>query len=313
MNYLMDLLVMKKLFSFCNFLSFLLLMSFSCVAQDLEPRAYINLPINQNILGVSYLYTDAEVPGTPSISLSNGKIRTDGAVVGYARTFALNGNAAKFDIGMPYFCTHGSAELDDTRVFREVCGVGDTRLRLTYNFYGAPAYDIKEFRQHTKELVVGASLQVSAPTGIYNENKLINIGMNRWFIRPEIGVSFPVRKWEIEMALDAKIFGDNKEFIGDDTGDATLSQEPIYNFQVHIVYDFNPSQWLAFNLNYYWGGKIQTDGVTVHDSQANSKIGFTFSQALNRRILVKMYFSHAVMNSIDNEYDTVGMSLLYFY
>jgi len=284
-------------------------MSFSCVAQDLEPRAYINLPIDQNFLGVSYLYSEGEIFGAPSVPLSDGEIRIDGSIVGYARTFALNGNAAKFDIAIPYLCAVGSAVRDDnnTRVGREVCGVGDARLRLIYNFYGAPAYEIKEFRQHAKELVVGASLQVGVPTGIYNENKVLNIGSNRWFLRPEIGVSFPVRKWEIEMALDAKIFGDNKEFVGD----VTFSQDPVYNAQLHLVYDFNPRQWLAFNMNYYWGGETQKDGKESRNRQENSKIGITFSQAFSRRILAKIHYNYAVVKSTDDDYETVGLSLLY--
>jgi hypothetical protein len=279
-------------------------------AQDLEPRSYINLPIDQNFLAVSYVYAEGDVNVARSVPLKDGYVRIDGTVLGYARTFALNDSAAKFDIVTPYLCASGSARrANGIRGSREVCGIGDTRVRVTYNFYGAPAYDIKEFRQHAKELVVGASFQVSAPTGIYNENKILNIGANRWFFRSEVGMTFPWRNWGAEISLGAKIFGDNKDLIGD----KTLSQDPLYNAQLHLVYDFNPRQWLAFDMNYFWAGKTQKDGRQTGDYQRNSMVGVTFSQVLSRQILAKLFYNRGLTTRIGNDSETVGLALLYRY
>jgi len=54
---------------------------------------------------------------------------------------------------------------------------------------------LSEFVKKEKEIVVGVSLQVGVPTGRYDDDKVLNIGANRWFIKPEIGMFVPWRNW----------------------------------------------------------------------------------------------------------------------
>jgi len=48
---------------------------------------------------------------------------------------------------------------------------------------------VQEFSSYQQDLIVGASVQVSAPLGQYDKERLINLGNNRWFVKPDIGVS----------------------------------------------------------------------------------------------------------------------------
>jgi hypothetical protein len=48
---------------------------------------------------------------------------------------------------------------------------GDLRFRLSVNLYGAPALTLKEFRNYQQDLIVGASLQVSMPAGLYDSRR----------------------------------------------------------------------------------------------------------------------------------------------
>ena len=50
------------------------------------------------------------------------------------------------------------------------------------------------------KLIVGVSLQVSAPLGQYANSKLLNLGNNRWSFRPELGVSKAWGPWTVEVA-----------------------------------------------------------------------------------------------------------------
>jgi len=47
------------------------------------------------------------------------------------------------------------------------------------NLYGAPALSARKFKGYRQEVIFGASLQVTAPLGQYDETRLVNIGMNR--------------------------------------------------------------------------------------------------------------------------------------
>ena len=71
------------------------------------------------------------------------------------------------------------------------CEYGDLRAKLSWNFYGAPALGLKEFANWKPGLVVGTSVQVTAPTGTYKSHHLINAGTNRWMVRPGIGHVIP--------------------------------------------------------------------------------------------------------------------------
>jgi hypothetical protein len=48
---------------------------------------------------------------------------------------------------------------------REVDGFADARFRLSVNLYGAPALTLKEFANFRQDLIIGAGLQMSLPTG----------------------------------------------------------------------------------------------------------------------------------------------------
>ncbi len=280
------------------------LMSGEARAHDLEPRSYINLPIDQNHIAIAYGYSEGGVSVTPSIPLKDASIRIDASTLVYIRTLDIAGNSARFDLSFPYVCVSGNALVNGKRLSRNVCGQGDMRARLIYNFYGAPALKIEDFVRQKKDVVVGASLQVSAPTGLYDMNKLLNIGANRWFIKPEIGASFPWHAVSVQVAAGVSIYSDNNAYIGG----VTLQQDPLYNLQAHFTYDLSPGQWVAFSGNYYFGGSTHKSGVNLPDRQANSRVGATYSLALDRKNILKFSASKGVITRVGNDSNNLGLA-----
>lgn len=275
-------------------------------AQDLDPRRYVNLPIDQNFLAIAYAYSEGDVNVSPSSPLSDAMIRVDGPALAYVRTFGVAGNSASFDMLLPYACASGSAVLNGQRQSRSICGPGDAKLRLSYNFVGAKAVSLREFAKQPKTVVVGASAQVSIPTGQYDQEKLLNISANRWYIRPEIGVSFPWRKWSFEFATGVRIFTDNDDFIG-----VQLEQNPLYNIQAHVIYDLTPRQWVSLDTNYFFGGDTYQDGVPSASRQNNSRLGVTWSVALNSQNILKFLAHTGVAGRIANNSDTFTVAWSY--
>jgi hypothetical protein len=108
-------------------------------------------------------------------------------------------------------------------------------VRLSVNFYGAPALVLPEFKSYEQDLIVGASLQVSVPAGQYDDTKLVNIGTHRWFFKPELGVSKALGPWTLEFTAAAALFTDNNDFFNGNT----RSQDPLYSFQGHAIYNFS--------------------------------------------------------------------------
>jgi len=57
---------------------------------------------------------------------------------------------------------------------------------------------MKEFAAFEQDLIIGASLRVTAPLGDYDNTRLVNLGTHRWSFKPEIGVSQSLGPWTVE-------------------------------------------------------------------------------------------------------------------
>jgi len=78
-------------------------------------------------------------------------------------------------------------------------GFLDPKIRLSVNLYGAPALTLQQFKYYEQDLIIGASVQVSVPRGQYDDTRAINLGTNRWSVKPELGVSQIVGPWTLEL------------------------------------------------------------------------------------------------------------------
>jgi hypothetical protein len=283
------------------------LLSCDVAAQDLEPRQYSNLPLGLNFLVLGYTASDGGVLADPSIALANAEIELDGPLVGYARSLKLGRFSGKADAGLARVCLSGSADFRGQRVTRDVCGLTDAKLRLSVNFKGAPPLRIDELASYRPDLVVGASLQLTAPIGDYDEARLVNIGANRWAVKAELGASKVVKRWLFEIAGAGTFYADNDEF----NGASTRVQEPIYSLQGHLVRNLSRGYWVAFDATHYRGGRTQTDGVENGDRQANDRLGVTLSVPINRSQSLKINFSSGVSTRTGTDFDTLGIAWQY--
>jgi hypothetical protein len=270
----------------------------SALAQDIEPRAYSNIPIGVNFLLMGYAYSKGGLATDPSVPLTNADLRIHSAIVGYARSLDVWGQSGKFDVIVPYAGLSGSAEFAGTPHEREVSGFGDPRLRFSVNLYGAPALSLKEFAAYRQDLIVGASLQVSVPVGQYDSDKLVNIGTNRWFFKPEIGVSKAWNAWTLELAAGATFYTDNKDFLGG----KTREQDPVYSIQGGVIYSFPSGVWLGLNGTYFTGGRTTVNGVKGDDMQQNSRVAATLAFSVDRRNSIKFYANDGVSTRIGSDF-----------
>jgi hypothetical protein len=279
----------------------------SACAQDIEPRAYSNAPVGVNFLIGGYVYTRGGLPTDSDLPLKNPDLHTSNAVVGYGRVLDLWGDSAKFDVIVPYTWLSGSATYQGGKVEREVDGFADPKIRLSVNLFGAPALDLKDFRNYRQDLIVGASLQVSVPAGQYDPNRLVNIGFNRWWFKPELGLSKALGPWTLEFSQAAIVFTDNTDYYGGHT----LSQDPIYASQAHAIYSFPSGIWGSLDATYYTGGRTTVDGERNSDLQQNWRIGGTLALPVDVHNSVKLYVSSGVSARTGNNFDLVGIAWQY--
>jgi hypothetical protein len=273
-------------------------------AQDIEPRSYSNAPVGVNFAIAGVVFTRGALEFPAATSITDAKLTTQSALFAYARAFDFFGRSAKFDVIVPYMSLSGDALYQGAPVEREVEGFFDPRFRVAVNFYGAPALELKDFRNYRQDLLVGASLQVSAPFGQYDRTRLVNIGSNRWSFKPELGVSKAIGAWTLEGKFSATFFTVNDDFfVG-----RRREQAPIVSAQANFIYSFRNGTWVSFDGTYYAGGRTTLDGVRGADLQQNGRLGATLALPIDARNSVKLYASSGVYARTGNNFDALGIA-----
>jgi hypothetical protein len=279
-------------------------------AQQLEPRAYANLPIGLNFLLAGYAHSQGDVLPDPSVPVSDANAKVDALVLGYVRSLDFWGKSASVGLVVPYGQVSASGQISTSGQTAPQAasvtssGFGDPALRLAVNLYGAPALTPEQFRAYRQDTIVGASLVVTAPWGQYDSSKLVNIGTNRWSFKPEVGVSQALGPWILEGALGVTFFTENDDF----AGGHTRKQDPLYAAQAHVIYYFDPGLWGALDLTYYAGGRTSVDGALNNDLQQNSRWGGTLGKSLDPRNSLKAYFSSGVSARTGTKFNTAGLA-----
>ena len=276
-------------------------------AQELEPRAYTNTPVGLNFLIAAYAYSSGGVATDPALPIKDAHLHIHSAILAYARSLNVLGTSGKVDVVLPYAWLSGSAEVVGQPREREVSGLADPRLRFSVNLYGAPALSVEEFTSYKQDLIVGASLQVGIPLGQYDSEKLVNLGTNRWSVKPELGISKAWGRLTIEASGGITFYTTNDDFFGG----KSRSQEPLYSLQGHLSYNFSRGMWVGLDGTYYTGGRTTTDGVKDNNFQGNTRVGVTFALPVNRYNSIKLYASTGVSTRTGGNFDTLGIAWQY--
>lgn len=278
-------------------------------AQELTPRAYWPTPSGTNVFGVSYQRSTGDIVTDPSLPLTGVDSDINYLQMSYQRSFSLAGRTAALQVSVPYSRgeTEGLVEGEFRR--RNTSGLADIRLRLAYNIKGAPSMDAAGFRalRDAPRTIVGASVLVQAPTGDYDVDKVINIGTNRWSIKPAIGVIWPLRPtWLLEFELGAWLFGDNDAFLGE-----TRKQDPILSAEFHLIKRIRPGFWASLDGNFYVGGRTNVGDSAQANLQRNSRVGVTVAFPFRRRHAIRSSVSTGVVTKSGGDFQMFTLSYIY--
>ncbi len=276
-------------------------------AQDIEPRKWSDTPVGVNFLILGYAYTQGGIAFDPSLPVSNPHLETNSGALGFARSLDLWGFSGKFNASVPYTWLSGSADYLGRPVQRTVNGFGDPELELSVNLYGAPAVGLKDFASYKQDWIVGVALKVSAPSGQYDDTRLVNIATHRWFFKPSLGVSKAVGPWIFESTAAATFYTDNADFYGG----STRSQAPLYSLQGHVIRSFRYGIWASVDATYYEGGRSTINGTENNDLQQNWRVGATLALPVNRRNSIKFFASDGVSARTGDSYKLYGIAWQY--
>ena len=286
-----------------------ILLANSASAQELTPRTYWPAPKDTQLLIVGFGYQTGDIVSDPSLPIVGVDSSIRSSVLAYQRTLDLFDRTSNFQIELPYVSGSTLGELDGVPGRRDVQGFGDLAATLSINLLGAPSMSVEEFQAFRADphTIVAASVKVVAPTGQYDDDRVINIGTNRWATRVRLGVVHPLsRQWILEVSAGTWFFEDNDEFVG-----STREQDPITAFETSLIRRIRPGLWASLDANYYIGGETTIDGTDRSDFQRNSRIGFSFAYPFKGAHAIKLTYSNGLETESGGDYDSFGLTYVY--
>ncbi len=260
-------------------------------AQDIDPRRWSHLPVNSNYTGVGYAYTAGDISLDPTLKIQDGQFNVQTIGLIYIRSFELLGKSARVDLGQTYQIGHWQGLLNGVPASVNRSGFDDTSLRFAVNLIGAPPLKGKEFAAYRSansdnETILGIGLGLQLPTGQYYSDKLINLGDNRFTIRPQIGGMHNWGKWTAELTAQTWFYTDNDKFFNG----RKLQQDPLYTGDLNLIYTFRPGIWAAASIGYANGGTTSVNGVSEQNNESSIGYGFSVGLPISRDIGIKLYY-----------------------
>lgn len=281
------------------------------LAQDLAPRAYVIVPVHANavILTYSFFNGGVNLNGTIPITGATGTYSVSSASLYHC--FSFFGRSASVAATVPYGIGTFSGTVQGTNKSIYRSGMLDLSARFSVNLLGGPAMQPQQFANWKQKVILGASLKIIAPTGQYDPTKIVNWGINRWALKPELGYSQRWGHWVLDGYGGVWFYTKNP-----DTYDVPQPQpqteEPIGSFEGHLSYDLGHRLWASLDGNFWWGGITSLSGVrNLASKQTGSRVGGTISLPFTKHQSIKIAYSNGTYISFGGDYQNLSVGWQY--
>ena len=277
-------------------------------SQFTDPHTYENTPVGINQLELSYAYVNSNTSIDTSLIIMGAKFTVNQGTIDYTRYFGFLHRLMWVEAGVPVASLSGS--LGGTNINSSTAGTGDSIYALAMLLKGGPALSVDEFERYKPTTTLGVSFTITAPTGLYHPNNILNIGSDRWSFKPEIALSHPFgreHKWEFDGYANGYFYTDNTSFHGREI----LRQQPLPGFEGHMSYSFSDRLWASLDTRYSFRGTTFVDGVDQNNAQQNFILGGEMNISFNSRNSLVFEFAKALVHN--NGPALVGFSVKYDY
>ena len=212
-------------------------------------RDYSAVPVDSWYPAYYFSYTESRAAGGAS------KVVSAANLFRITQTVDIFGRCGGWNVIVPYEWLKLSA--DGRENYRQN-GMGDPKLVLDMNIFGAPAYSKAAFSNYTEQTYASFHLGITAPLGRYGRDNPANVGSERWTITPEVNFSYTPNKgasW-LECYVKPTFYTSNNEY----DGNKSMNQDPSVDLEGHASQNVCKRLWVALDLYYNFGGETCVDG-----------------------------------------------------
>ncbi len=301
------------------------------LAVDDGARAYWKGRDGTNGVSVQYLRLDMNSSGSEQFApdqyiYPNADVEGNIFIVTYARhmtlfnrpsvlSFNLAGGNIDLDIDVdlssPEFLPPGATP--GTSFSESSSGIADPSVQLVVNLFGTPpliaGYDLLNYEP---TWTLDTALMLAIPIGEYDDDKLVNMGLNRWYgrlafpFKYHFGPFTPGYMTSLEIVPSVWLFADNDDFLGQD-----LENDPLWQLEAHLTHDFTPSFWGSLDLLYRGGFESEIDGANVGDDLDIGNLGLTFNYQVNDNFSIRTGYSTNVFGDNDLDNSLIRIQFVY--
>jgi hypothetical protein len=277
-------------------------------AQFTDARTYGNTPVGVSQLELAYAYARANASIDTSIIIAGAELNLNQGTLEYTRYFSFFHRTAWVEASIPLAGLNGS--VTGTSIGASRTGAGDTSYGWAMLVKGGPGLSVTQFANYKPTTSVGVSVTITAPTGQYNANKVLNLGSDRWSFKPEIGISHPFgskQNWVVDAYANASFYTDNASYHGVEI----LRQQPLPGLEGHISYSFTPNLWVSLDTRYSFRGDTLINAADQNNPQQNFTLGSEVNVSIKSRNALVFEFAKALIHQNGPAY--TGFSVKYLY
>lgn len=293
------------------------------IAVDDGARAYWKARDGAHVVSAQYLFLDMQASDSQMFDpshfiLPNSEAEANLFLGSYAYHFTLFGRRPS---SVALNLLGGSADINvNTNVVRSqflpsgvargasfsqsASGWGDPTVQFDVNLFGTPPLiSTVDLVNYEPSWTMDAAVMLGLPIGQYDDDRLINIGQNRFFGRFALPMKYHFGPFSagymtsVELTPSVWLFAENDDFLGQ-----KLENDPIWQVEAHLTHDFTRSFYGSLDLLYRQGFQSEINGVEVGDELDVGNIGLTLNFQVTDNFVVRAGYSSNVFGSdnLDN-------------
>jgi hypothetical protein len=192
-------------------------------------------------------------------------------------------------------------------------GYADPSVQLDVNLFGTPKLPaIFSYMNYEPTWTLDAAFMLGVPLGQYDEDKIVNLGLNRFYGRVALpfkyhfGVFSPGYRSSLEVVPSVWIFADNDDFLGQN-----LKNDPMWQIEAHWTRDFTRHFYGSLDLLYRNGFQSEIDGVDMGDDIEIGDLGFTLNFGVTDNVTIRTSFSSNVFGDSDIDNSMIRLQFIY--
>jgi hypothetical protein len=181
------------------------------------------------------------------------------------------------------------------------------------NLFGTPRLKSNvDLLNYEPTWTIDAAALLAFPIGKYDDDKLVNLGLNRWWGRVALpfkyhfGVFAPGYMSSFEVIPSVWLFAENDDFLGQ-----KLENDPLWQLEAHLTHDFTRSFFGSLDLLYRRGFESEINGNEVGDKLEIGNLGLTVQYQATDNLAIRSSFSSNVFGDDDLDTSILRLQLVY--